>query len=419
MQKLITQIILTCLLLSTANKIYAQQLGLDILGDRKQMDIPFESKQDFLIVELKLQSFLPIRFLFDTGAEHTILFKKELADILNIKYERSVRIIGADLSKNLYAHVARNVNLKVANTLAVNRDILVLDDDLLHLEEITGQRIDGILGASFFRGLIVRINYAKKKITIYNPEYFKEPDTSKYSKIPIEIHNYKPYIACNITDDKGNQTSAKLLIDTGAALGLLYHANTDGTVKLPEQLIPGSLGKGLGGDLLGFMGKTKELEVGPFKFKGLLTHYQDLNEELVDQTFITRNGILGNILLSRFDIYIDYIQQNVYLRAKKNYNTNFSYDKSGLILYAVGNNLNQYFIKDVLSDSPAYEAGLRSGDYIQSISWLPLRFYSLSSITKKLSGKHGKKIKLKVKRGEEEMKFSFKLRDPFRPSDTK
>lgn len=413
MPKLLYRNIILLLIIVCTNNISAQQLGLDILGDRKKMDIPFEAKQGFLIVELRLQSFLPIRFLFDTGAEHTILFKKELTDILNIKYERTVRIIGADLSKSMVAHVARNTQLKVANSDPVERDILVLEKDFLHMEEITGQRIDGILGASFFRGLIIQINYSKSKITIYDPEYFKEPDTTKYTKLPIELFSYKPYINCNVKDENNNEKTVKLLIDTGAALGFLYHANTDETIQLPKQLIPGSLGKGLGGELLGFIGKTEQLDIGPFSFGQLLTHYQDLNDQIVDQTIVKRNGIIGNILLSRFDIYIDYIKHYVYLKAKKKFDSQLDYDKSGLIIYAVGVNLKQYFIKDVLPGSPADAAGLRSGDYLQSIGWLPLKFYNLSKITKKLSGKHGKKIKLKVKRGDKTLKFAFRLKDPF------
>jgi hypothetical protein len=43
-----------------------------------------------------------------------------------------------------------------------------------------------------------------------------------------------------------------------------------------------------------------------------------------------RNGLIGNMLLERFEVFIDFHKAKLYLKAKKNYNKDFEYDKSGM-----------------------------------------------------------------------------------------
>ena len=77
-------------------------------------------------------------FIFDTGAEHTILFKKEFADVFHTRYDIRVPIVGSDQSREVYALVARGVDIEVEGLDPVVRDMLVLEEDFLTLDEITG-----------------------------------------------------------------------------------------------------------------------------------------------------------------------------------------------------------------------------------------------------------------------------------------
>ena len=44
----------------------------------KKVEIPFERQGNFIIVKVTFEGLFPLRFILDTGAEHTILTKKEL-----------------------------------------------------------------------------------------------------------------------------------------------------------------------------------------------------------------------------------------------------------------------------------------------------------------------------------------------------
>ena len=390
--------------------LHSQSFGKEMLGGETSKVIPFEYRNGFIVVDV-ICGYFPLTFLFDTGAEHTMLFDKVYTDLMGIPYHQRIPIYGADFESELYALVARNIPFTLANTNTVVKDFVVLEQDLYNFQEITGVQIDGILGGEYLRNLVVQIDYKKKEIVLHDSDQFKAP--RDYEVIETHILRNKPYIDVSYTIQSASTTGLWLLIDSGASLNCLVHQNTHEDLVVPN-LVQGHLGKGLGGMLSGFMGKIDKLSFGPFEFQGMVANFQDIDSSRLALTDITHNGILGNVLLERFDIIIDYVHGKSYWKANKNYNKGFKYDMSGLLIFAVGKNLNQYYVRDVLTDSPAWKAGIRKGDYIQKIGCWPSRWYSLTSISKKLSSKAGKRIKMKIKRGKESFKTEFRLVDLFK-----
>jgi hypothetical protein len=174
----------------------------------------------------------------------------------------------------------------------------------------------------------------------------------------------------------------------------------------------------LSGVLRGFRGKTQRLDLGKYQFTDIATSFQDLN---IDSTTISRdivrNGILGNTFLSRFTVIIDYNKEELYLKAKGKYNKKFDFDKSGLTLFSVGQNLDQYYVVAVLVDSPAYRADIKPGDLIYKLGRRRTINMSLQAIMYKLSRKTGKKIKMTIIRDEVYLKREFNLEEWYRVID--
>ncbi|MEL6987372.1 MAG: PDZ domain-containing protein, partial [Bacteroidota bacterium] len=221
------------------------------------------------------------------------------------------------------------------------------------------------------------------------------------------------YIDTSTTLDNGSTLDLRLLLDTGAALPLLLHANTHPELVVPENVIMGKLGVGLGGVIEGFMGRISSLEFSEFKFTEIVSSFQDLSKSKLDSTTIVRNGLIGNQILSRFTLLFDPINEKVYFKPRKKLNKPFKYDRSGLIIYAFGQNLKDYIVQSIIPNSPAEEAGIQVGDKIKKVGILPVGFLSLGELLQKFQRKEGKKIRLKIQRGDEIITKTLILRNLF------
>lgn len=371
--------------------------------------ISFEYVNNFIVVKLVLNDILPLKFILDTGAQHTLITKREIAEILNLKYKREFRVMGADMKKELIANLVTEMKIELGALKKNNLAMLVLDEDYYLFEEMTGMQIHGILGASFFRQYVLEIDYLKKKIRLTKSGKFKEPG-KKFEKHQIQVSSGKPYIKLLTTLEQGSKPiELKYLIDSGAGVSLLLNPSTKDSIAVPENLVPGNVGTGLGGSIDGFFGRTSELQIGSMVFRDIPTHYHDIEKDSVlftDQ----RNGLIGNKILNRFHVIINFSTEKLYLRPNKDFNKKFKFDKSGITLLASGINFNQYVIQNVMQGSPSDIAGIKQGDKFLSINRIPYLFLSLDGILNRLKGKEGKKIRLRIKRNGEKRTITFYLK---------
>jgi C-terminal processing protease CtpA/Prc len=146
------------------------------------------------------------------------------------------------------------------------------------------------------------------------------------------------------------------------------------------------------------------------EFANVLTSFQDMRSTIRPDTFIMRNGLVGNQLLSRLDVMIDYRTETIYLKPRSRYKRTFKMDRSGMILFATGANLDQFIISGLIEDSPAANCGLRVGDKIVRVQGLPSRFYSLDQLTRVMQKREGKRIRINVERNGLVYKYTFRLR---------
>ncbi len=374
-----------------------------------KIDIPFEFENNFIIVNVLFNRVFPLKFIVDTGAEYTILTHKEITDLLQIDYHREFPLLGADMKTKLIAYLARGIDLQVGDMLASQRSILVLGDDYFRFNELAGIEVHGILGADLLRRFVVRINYTKRVLTFFDPGHFPVPHRS--TAIPIDIFRNKPYLVVDAGQQGQELDSLKMLVDTGASLGMLLHTNTLPGFEKPSNVVPGNIGLGLGGFLEGYNGRMDRLDIGPFTMQGVVTNFQDSMPTLGSEYVNQRNGIVGNQVLERFTVTFDYIREILYLQPNKYFKEKFRFDKSGLALVASGSKLTDIIVFNIIPGSPADLAGMQPGDQIKSINGVTTRLLNLGEVTYRMSGRSGKQIKLGILRNGEKLKVSFRLKD--------
>lgn len=375
-----------------------------------RIDIPFEYENNFIIVNVVLNDLLPLRFIFDTGAEHTILTQREFTDILQVQYGRRLPLMGSDLSVELYAFLAIGVKLNVGGLIAPNRTILVLEEDYVNFKEFAGVEVHGIIGADLFRRFVVRINYKQQIISLINPVHFKPPG-NRYIEMPVEMIRNKPYINA-ATIIAGEQVKDyKYLVDTGAGMALLIYTNTQPSLRLPPQVVRSKLGMGLGGNIEGFLGRIGYLRFADIDMKGVITNFQDL--PFPEDTLRTqqRNGIIGNQILNRFIMIFDYPNSRLYALPTSKAKAIFKSEKSGMLLAASGERLDNFTVFDVLPGSPAASADIQVNDRIRSVNGWPASVHTLEELTNKFYGKPGKKMRVVVERNGVRMLKVFELRE--------
>jgi len=412
MYQTIHSFIIILFILMTGWRMDAQSVvfdQLDLLQGNKKVTIPFSYVNNFIILDVKIFGSIPVHLIFDTGAEHVILFKRQYTDLLGVTYDKRIPIMGSDLSSPIYALITRNAMMEVSGLPAKPYDFLILEEDYFNLEEIVGTTIDGLIGGSVFKNLIIHLDYRTLRLTLYDPNFFAVPDG--YDLLPVKIKINKPYLNAEASLQDGTLVHVDLLVDTGAGVPLLLHTNSHPSLKLPDRYIRGKLGMGLGGYLEGFIGRINNLSFGDLEFPGIVTNFQDIKTEFLDNQDRFRNGIIGNQLLSRFSIFFDYNKGLMMVRPYRIRQKPFQMDKSGMVIFAYGLQFNQFIVKDVIPGSPALESDIRPEDLIIKLQGLPSSYYTLAGINSLLQKKAGKKIRLVLKREGKTIRKELILRD--------
>ncbi len=396
-------------MLSAPIPLDAQSFGFEFDEKVSAESIPFEYINGFIVIEVLFNQTFPLKFIVDTGASNTIISRKEIVSLFNLPYGRTFEVYGADLSTVLYAHLIKSVHLSAANLIAPHQDILVLEEDYFDFQRITGLDIHGVIGADMFRQNILKIDYKARRLTVYKPKA-KQLKQKKYKEIDMVIQKSKPYIIAKTELANNTTIDTKLLIDTGASTALLLDIKSDESLSLPDNIISGSLGFGLGGSMQGYIGRVNSLAFGKYTLDDVICRFQEAPIDTA-KNFVHRNGIIGNYILDRFSIIIDYPESRFFIKPSRKWKRKFSYDKSGINFISIGLHERTYYINSILEGSPADLAGLQAGDVIRKINRLPSGLLSFNGINRILHAKAGKKVKIKIKRGNQIIKAQFRLKD--------
>ena len=267
--------------------------------------------------------------------------------------ERRVRGIGS-LRKISYV---TNQTLHLPNLDVEHLDFHINDYELL--TSVYGVKIDGIIGYSFLSRYIVKIDYDKNILEIWNPGKIKYPRRGFLIKPAI---NGIPVFDASIAD--GNATLSRFYFDTGAGLCVLMSEDfeRDSSILQKGKKVILTQAEGLGGKTSMKVTTVKEIKIGKYKFKRVPAHI--FKDEYNVTAYPLLGGLIGNDLLRRFNLIINYGEKEIHMRPNTHFKESFDYSYTGLGVYLVN---GQVTIEDVLKDSPGEKAGLMPGDVIVAI----------------------------------------------------
>lgn len=227
------------------------------------------------------------------------------------------------------------------------------------LTSVYGEKIDGIIGYSFFSRYIVKINFDSMFIEVFKPGKMEYPRGGtilrpSFSSLPIQFLQFRDR-------KKMNQN---FYFDTGAGLCLLLSEQfvKDSTVLTSKRKTFITQAEGMTGRLQMRLSVVREVKIGPYRFYNVPTYLYKDDYNVLRYPFAV--GLLGNELLRRFNMTVNYGQREIHLLPNSRFTEQFDYSYTGLGMYFIDNKI---MVEDVIAGSPAEKAGFKVGDEVFSV----------------------------------------------------
>lgn len=243
-------------------------------------------------------------------------------------------------------------------------------NDYTTLSRSNGIRINGIIGYSFLKRYVVKVNYDKNLLEIFSPGKVKYPKRGMLIK--PRINGIPVFDAC--LSDSGTHFN-RFYFDTGAGLGMLVSESyeRDSSVLKKGNKITVAKVDGPGGEASLKLSVVRQIKIGNYTFKKVPVHI--LKDEYNVTEYPTLGGVIGNDVLRRFNLVINYGEMEIHLTPNSHFRDPFDYSYTGLYMLVAN---EQVIIEDVLKGSPGEKAGLEPGDVLVSIDNISngdLQFY--------------------------------------------
>jgi len=228
------------------------------------------------------------------------------------------------------------------------------------LTQVYGERIDGIIGYSVLSRYIIKINYDSSYLEFWTRGTLKYPKGGFLLK---PIINTLPVQNLRVRD--GTTRSSRFLYVMGAGLNLMLSTDfiKDSSLLGKKRKLFAKEAEGLGGKIEMSMTVIKEIRLGPYKFKNVPVYVFDDVYNVTSYPYL--GGLIGNDLLRRFNVILNYEKRDIYLVPNSHYYDPFDYSYSGMELYFENGKI---IIGDVAKNSPAELAGLKEGDVVLAVN---------------------------------------------------
>jgi hypothetical protein len=161
-------------------------------------------------------------------------------------------------------------------------------------------------------------------------------------------------------------------------------------------------GEGLGGKIDMELIVMKEVKIGPYKFRNVPVYLFDDENNVTSYPYM--GGLIGNDILRRFNVIMNYARSDIHLTPNTHYNDVFDYSYSGIELYLVQGLI---IVGDVAKGSPAEAAGVKEGDEVIAVN----KSFSQNLNQYKIALQApNEKVKLIIRRDNMMKEFEFKVK---------
>ena len=260
---------------------------------------------------------------------------------------------------------------------------------------ISGQPCDGILGMDFFAKNIISIDFDKNVLTIKSTV----PEKVKKTFVAVPLKQYDQHYTVETLAN--HDQLLDLLIDTGdnSSVSLnsegwqkVFPANQTNEVRITVA----GVGNHVAQSKIGVVG---QMAIGGLNYTNLhATYIQNPNDPCH----------LGLGFFRRHNVTFDFANRMLYLEPGQRFSTPDKEDMSGLHLLRDGETTIVYSVDE---NSPAFDCGIKSKDFIESVNGQKASLLKINAIRLILQSHDGDKVTLQVRRGDDLLDFEFALKN--------
>jgi hypothetical protein len=249
-------------------------LGVQAAGPEAGAAVPFELREGLIWLSVRAaQSAEPLNFLLDSGAEASVL-NLSTARRLGLRLGAKVKVRG--VGANPGGYWPEHLRAEVGN-ISLPTEYLAVD--LKCFSDACGCRVDGLIGADFFRGRMVQIDFQGRRVRLLTTSEVE----SQAEAVPIRVRPHAMEVSVQINGEPAQW----LRLDTGCATGLQWIR-----AKMPSGEGPEVSASGLG--KIFARGARSSVQFGGTRWTDVPTAIHS------EAMFPGESGLLGNGLLSRF-----------------------------------------------------------------------------------------------------------------------
>ncbi len=334
----------------------------------------------------------PVTILLDSGAGATVL-DSTLAAELGLEGTGSLPARGIGGTREFSFALVPTYSAAGALVSDQTLAVMPLSEEFY---PSTGEMIDLIIGYDFLSRFVTRIDYGSETITLFEPDSFSI-GSDDVSILPAERSMSLLSIEAVLEDS----VPVTLLLDTGA--GGSIHLTPSFFENHPEFLNDRptfeTVIQGVGGEetISGF--RVGEITLGDYTVPcGLCSSFDG------GDMFSQYDGILGNAVLCRFILYLDYSSGRIILEPSSLFDEGLPESLTGMGLEIENDRL---LVSKVILGSPAEEAGILEDDILLEIDGNPVTAAQLNELSDLLPDTAGAAVSLVFERNGNEIELEL------------
>ena len=377
------------------------------LGEKGVAKLPFDYRARHVWLKASVNGGPPDDFLFDTGASVTVIDSSWAAEH-GLKTQGRMQAAGAGAAGA--ASFAKLGSLRVASAAHDGIEIKDVQVAVLDVnpafEPMFWRRLAGVIGYDVISRFVVTVDYDDSLLVLHDPATWKYAGTEK--PLPMVMNGTVPALEGKFDDaDMG-----LFRLDVGSSSTVDVHAPFAKKTGIVNRMGKTTRfdGVGFGGSFTSEVGRLRSMSLGPYEWDDPVVVVSQATEgAFASEEFA---GNIGNRILERFRVTFDYERRQIYLEPGKRYSDRDHLTRAGVLLTKRDGRVG---VESVLANSPAEHAGLKAGDQVLAVDGRPIAQWDLPEISALFDeGEPGRKVPMRVQRGDQEKQLKLKLAEVVR-----